>query len=134
MLLRVQKPLKTDLQIYYKKPINTQTISLKKLNKQIDLKDPIQIFAEQLMEILTRPFSLERIKQYSDKFQLLQIPFTEFLNYLIVQLSAKYSTEIMIKLTSLFAFYQTKLRYSFRDILYLESIIIRIYKIIHESV
>jgi AAA+ ATPase superfamily predicted ATPase len=133
VLLRLHKPLKTDLQIYYQKPINIQSFSLKRLNKQIDQTEPIQIFVEQLMEILNGQFSLERIKQYSDKFQLLQLPLTEFLHNLLFKLSKQYSTSIMMKLTSLFAFYQHKLGYSFRDILYLESIIIRIYKIIHES-
>lgn len=135
MLVRLKKPLKTDLQIYYQQPItDTQTLSLKQLNKQIHQKEPIQIFTDELIDILHKPFSLETIKELSDKFQLLQIPFTEFLHNLLFKLSKQYSTPTMMKLTSLFAFYQHKLRNSFRDILYLESIIISIYKILHESV
>ena len=135
MLVRLKKPLKIDLQIYYQQHVKeTQTLSLKQLNKQIYQKEPIQMFTDQLIDILQKPFSLESIKEFTDKFQLLQIPFTEFLHNILFRLSKQYSTPIMMKLTSLFAFYQHKLRNSFRDILYLESIIIRIYKIIHESI
>ena len=130
ILFRFKKPHHFD--------INTHKTSNEFSMKQLDIKphieSPLNIISTEIVQLCQTSFSLQKIKQVSDKIELLQIPITKLFHKLLRDLSVSYPTSTMIKITLAFAFYQHKLRNSFRDILYLESILIRIYKILHESI
>ena len=131
ILFRFKKPHHFDIVNTYK---TSNEFSMKQLDIKPHIESPLDIISTEIIQLCQTSFSLQKIKQICDKIELLQIPITKLFHKLLRDLSASYPTSTMIKITSAFAFYQHKLRNSFRDILYLESILIRIYKILHESI
>ena len=145
-MIRVYHSLASDKWFHYNHLLrkdltynkNLANLSLKKLNKQVNLQkinipDPICSITKQIYQLCEKPFSLSVIKEISNTIKLINIPINELFQEIISQFSKHYSNNIMFSITHLLANYEHKLLNSFRDIIYLESIIIHLYKITHES-
>jgi hypothetical protein len=145
-MVRIKTSLSSDKWFHYNQLFqkdlscknNFDELSLKELNKQINLYGSqipslITLITKQIYNLCQESFSLSKIKELSNMIELVNISKTELFQEIISQFSKHYPNKIMFSIIHLLADYEHKLLNSFRDIIYLESIIIHLYKITHES-
>ena len=144
-ILKIKSHSVQDKFIYYNTHFNGENpmklyeqckhSSLKKINKikKKKIKKHIQNIIKQIYLIFQNKFSLKEISMLANKILIMNLPLKKIFIQLIKFLSLKYSTQIMMNIVKEIAFYEHKLINSFRDVIYLESILIRLYKITHES-
>tara|TARA_B100001094_G_scaffold331199_1_gene398736 strand:+ start:76 stop:948 length:873 start_codon:yes stop_codon:yes gene_type:complete len=132
ILLKIRDPHSFDKMIHYKlKEENNK--GLKELNyiQDIHLNRPIKTIVSQSIQLFQSPFNMKAITDISNTIKLMNLSYNELFQELLHQLSKHYSTKILINITHILSDYEYKLLNSFRDIIYIESIFIHIYSIIH---
>ena len=134
--------LKTyDKYIYIKNNYNEtityddcKNVSLKNLIYYHDKKyDKLSYFINKIKEILSSKMSFEtiqKIKSLSCEIKEINIPIKQIFTSLVCSLS--YNTEIMIKIIKVISEYEYNSHFSYRDIIYIESLIINLYKVIND--
>ena len=134
--------LKTyDKYIYIKNNYNQtiryddcKNVSLKNLIYYHDKKyDKLSYFINKIKEILSSKMSFEtikKIKSLSCEIKEINIPIKQIFTSLVCSLS--YNTEIMIKIIKVISEYEYNSHFSYRDIIYIESLIINLYKVIND--
>ena len=134
--------LKTyDKYIYIKNNYNEtityddcKNVSLKNLIYYHDKKyDKLSYFINKIKEILSSKMSFEtiqKIKSLSCEIKEINIPIKQIFTSLVCSLS--YNTEIMIKIIKIISEYEYNSHFSYRDIIYIESLIINLYKVIND--
>tara|TARA_B100000683_G_scaffold88961_1_gene87774 strand:- start:117 stop:887 length:771 start_codon:yes stop_codon:yes gene_type:complete len=113
-----------------KKNENMINISEKWNEKNKNERNLDSKYKEKLIKILFnifKKFSLKKIKQFSLKLKEIDIDITEFLKYILDEIMKKYSFNIIKKCIKDISHYEYLIQKSYTDIIYLESLFIRIY-------
>ena len=113
-----------------KKNENMINISEKWNEKNKNERNLDSKYKEKLIKILFnifKKFSLKKIKQFSLKLKEIDIDITEFLKYILDEIKKKYSFNIIKKCIKDISHYEYLIQKSYTDIIYLESLFIRIY-------
>ena len=74
--------------------------------------------------------TIQKIKSLSCEIKEINIPIKQIFTSLVCSLS--YNTEIMIKIIKIISEYEYNSHFSYRDIIYIESLIINLYKVIND--
>jgi hypothetical protein len=134
--------LKTsDKYIYIKNNFNQNIIyndckntSLKNLIYYHDKKyDKLRYFIDKIKEIFTLKINFEmvqKIKLLSCEIKEINLPIKQVFTRLIYDL--KYDNQIMIQIINIISEYEYNTHFSYRDIIYIESLIINLYKVIND--
>ena len=134
--------LKTyDKYIYIKNNFNKnikyddcKNVSLKNLIYYHDKKyDKLDFFTNQIKGILSSKMifeTIQKIKAISSEIKEINLPIKQIFSSLVCSLS--YDTEIMVKIIKMISEYEYNSHFSYRDIIYIESLIINLYKVIND--
>ena len=111
-----------------------KNVSLKNLIYYHDKKyNKLSYFINQIKEILSSKMNFEtiqKIKSLSCEIKEINIPIKQILSSLVCSLT--YDTKRMIKIIKIISEYEYNIQFSYRDIIYIESLIINLYKVIND--
>jgi len=151
-LFRIPEPSTYDKYIYLRNLIinkkiiidegklyeTCKTLTLHNLSR-VSLGTPInvtQYITSKIIHILSEPLDISNIKKYAFRIKELSIPVHVFLTETYKQLVKKYQTNKdidMYKICHLCVEYELLFKKSYRDIIYLESFLIEVFRILHEK-
>jgi hypothetical protein len=104
---------------------------LMKYNNDTNIKyiDPLKKIINKILHIYNTNISLKLLRDISYKIKEMAIPNKKFLRYFMDQLNTYYPKNIF-EIVEIISYFDKLFNHSFRDIIYYESLFIKIYKII----
>ena len=151
ILVRVPEPSTSDKIVYMSKILTNENISydINKLHNSckgntiqgliniyffkgggaIDIIDHI---ISNIIKLFSKPVNIKQIKIQSNLIADLQIPYPLFLTKLMSKIIETFPTKDIFTIIQIITEYELLLKKSYRDIIYLESLLIQLYKTIHD--
>ena len=98
-------------------------------DKHIKSIEPLEKIINKIFNIYETKLSIKSLRDISYKIKEMAIPNKKFLQYFMNQLNIYYPKNIF-EIVKIISYYDKLFNHSFRDIIYYESLFIKIYKII----
>ena len=151
ILVRVSEPSTSDKIVYMSKILTNENISydINKLHnycKGYTIQELINIYffegegaidmidniISNIIKLFSKPINIKQIKIQSNLIADIQIPYSLFLTKLISKIIETFPTKDIHTIIQMITEYELLLKKSYRDIIYLESLLIQLYKKIHD--
>ena len=151
ILVRVPEPSTSDKIVYMSKILKNENISydinkLHKHCKRSTIQELIHIYffkgegsidmidhiISNIIKLFSNPINTKQIKIQSNLIADIQIPYPLFLRKLMLKIIEIYPTKDIHTIIQIITEYELLLKKSYRDIIYLESLLIQLYKNIHD--
>ena len=151
ILVRVSEPSTSDKIVYMSKILTNENISydINKLHnhcKGHTIQELINIYffegegaidmidniISNIIKLFSKSINIKQIKIQSNLIADIQIPYSLFLTKLMLKIIEIYPTKDIHTIIQMITEYELLLKKSYRDIIYLESLLIQLYKKIHD--